>query len=338
VIRIAVDVMGGDNAPTAIIDGLSLFLKKKTDVSFCLFGDQSTIKSLLQNKKNLSAVSEIIHTQDDVSSHDKPSLALRKLRSSSMALALEAVADKHCCAAISAGNTGAYLALSKNILKTQGNIDRPAIASLFPTIKGCSVMLDLGGSLEASSRNLYEYALMGSVFAQKILGIQDPSVGLLNVGKEETKGNDRLRQAFQNLQNSALNFIGFVEGNDIAQGTSSVVVTDGFTGNVALKTSEGLVAMIGHLVKNSIQKNIFSKISGLFVRSIMKDVHRTIDPKSHNGAIWLGLNGIAIKSHGNADAKSFSFAVQKAYDMQTLDIVSSVNDAITQNEDISLSV
>lgn len=334
-IRIAVDVMGGDNAPGAIIDGLCLFLNHHKDVSFTLFGCQDTIKCFLRRAKELDAVSEIVHTENNVSAHDKPSLALRKMRSSSMALALEAVAEQRCCATVSAGNTGAYLALSKNILKTQGGIDRPAIASLFPTIKGCSAMLDLGGSLEASSRNLCEYALMGNVFAQKILGISEPSVALLNVGKEETKGNDHLKQAFQNLQNSSMNFIGFIEGNDIAQGKASVIVTDGFTGNVALKSAEGIVTMTSQLIKKSIEKNILTKASGFFVRSIIKEVYKKIDPKAHNGAIWLGLNGIAIKSHGNADARSFSYAVKKAYDMKKMDIITAVNDAMTQNEDMT---
>ena len=283
-------------------------------------------------------MSEIVHTQEEVSSHDKPSAALRNLRSSSMALALESVAKKQCCAAISAGNTGAYLALSKNILKTQGNIDRPAIASLFPTVRGYSVMLDLGGTLDASSRNLYEYALMGSVFAEKVLNIQNPTVGLLNVGREETKGNDRLRQAFYSLKNSKMNFSGFIEGNDIAQGVTSVVVTDGFTGNVALKASEGIVWMVHQLIKKTIQKNALSKLCGLFAKSIMRGVYHKLDPSTYNGAIWLGLNGIAIKSHGNADGKSFSFAVQKAYEMRKMDIIRAISDAIPQNDDPDFSL
>ena len=334
--RIAIDVMGGDNGPQCIIDGVNLFYKKNPSVSFLLCGDATVIKDHIAHNKTLQSVCTIEHTTDDVSADDKPSIALRRMRSSSMAVALEAVADGRCVAAVSAGNTGAYLALSKNILKTQGTIDRPAIAGLFPTEKGHCVMLDLGGSLEASSRNLCEFALMGSVFASKTLNVSNPSVGLLNVGKEASKGNDRLKQAFQYLNNSNINFVGFIEGNDIAQGGASVVITDGFTGNVALKMAEGMSSLMRNVLKNSAQSSVLRRASSMFSKPLLRHAYEKIDAQSHNGAIWLGLNGIAIKSHGNATAYGFASAIQKAHDMHRTNVIHEVEQAILDYDGLAI--
>jgi glycerol-3-phosphate acyltransferase PlsX len=323
---LAVDVMGGDNAPEVIINGLFIFHQRCPQCSFILCGNEQVLTPLLTAFPSLKEVCEIVHTDESIKAETKPSHALRGMVRSSMRLALEAVASKRAHGAISAGNTGAYMALSKMILKTLGGIDRPAIASQIPTAKGESVMLDLGGTLEASSRNLVEYALMGEVFAKKVLGIARPTVGLLNVGKEETKGNDTLQQAFLTLKSSSLNFHGFIEGDDISLGTVSVVVTDGFTGNVALKTGEGVTKFCFSSFKNCLSSSLRGKLAGWLAAPFFKELKNHFDPRSYNGALWLGLNGVAVKSHGGTDALGFAHAVEMAYDM----VIHNVTDSIHQ--------
>jgi phosphate acyltransferase len=331
---LAVDVMGGDDAPHVCIEGIALFHKKCPDTQFLLFGDQAVITPLLNVYKHVEPVCTIVHTDESISSTAKPSAVLRQWPRSSMRLALEAVSSKTANAAVSAGNTGAYLALAKNILRTLGSIDRPAIASQFPSNNGhLIVLLDLGGTLDASSRNLVEYAQMGSIFAEKVLKFSKPSVGLLNVGKEDTKGSDTLQQAFLSLKSSGLNFQGFVEGHDIAMGTVSVVVTDGFSGNIALKTAEGIAKLCFSSLKNSFSSHWWGKIVGLLARPFLKDLHNRFDPRVYNGAIWLGLNGIAVKSHGGTDAVGFSHALQMAYDMVQANIVSEIEKSLNAKDD-----
>ena len=331
---LAVDVMGGDDAPYVCIEGISIFYKKCPDAQFLLFGDQAVITPLLNAYKNLDPVCTIVHTDECISPTAKPSSVLRQWPRSSMRLALEAVSNKTAHAAVSAGNTGAYLALSKNILRTLGSIDRPAIASQFPSNNDqLIILLDLGGTLDASSRNLVEYAQMGSIFAERVLKISRPSVGLLNVGKEDNKGSDTLQQAFLSLKSSDLNFHGFVEGHDIAMGTVSVVVTDGFSGNIALKTAEGIAKLCFSSLKKSFSSHWWGKIVGLLARPFLKDLHNRFDPRIYNGAIWLGLNGIAVKSHGGTDAVGFSHALQMAYDMVQANIVSEIEKSLTAKDD-----
>ena len=329
---LAIDIMGGDNAPHVCIEGLAIFNKKFPSAKLLLFGDEGVITPLLKSHPCLLAASNIIHTDEVISAHSKPSSALRQFPRSSMRLALESVAHKTAQGAVSAGNTGAYLALSKMILKTLGSIDRPAIASQFPTLNNHIVMLDLGGTLDVSSRNLVEYAQMGSIFAEKILGIKNPTVGLLNVGKEETKGSDTLQQAFLMLKSSSLNFLGFIEGDDIALGTVSVVVTDGFTGNTSLKMAEGVAKLCFSLLKESFLSSISGKIVAWLARPFFKKMQARIDPRVYNGALWLGLNGVAVKSHGGTDALGFSYAVQMAYEMVQADIVSEIDRVLMSKE------
>lgn len=330
---LAIDVMGGDDAPHVCIEGISIFYKKFPDTQFLLFGDQAAISPLLSAHKEMEPACKIIHTDEWISPNAKPSTALRQWPKASMRMALEAVSSKTAHAAVSAGNTGAYLALSKNILRTLGSIDRPAIASQFPSSNDhFIILLDLGGTLDASSRNLVEYAQMGSIFAEKALKISRPSIGLLNVGKEDTKGSDTLQQAFLSLKSSDLNFYGFVEGHDIAMGTVSVVVTDGFSGNVALKTAEGVAKMCFSSLKKSFSSHWYGKIIGALAKPFLKDLHARFDPRIYNGAIWLGLNGIAVKSHGGTDAIGFSHALQMAYDMVKANIVSEIETSLNAKD------
>lgn len=328
-IQLALDAMGGDHAPAIVIDGLTLFYKNYRDCRFLLYGDQAQLESLLSKKpESLRSVCKIIHTDEWIAPDTKPAYALRHLKRASMRLALQAVADQEAKGALSAGNTGAYLALSKTILKPLGTIDRPAIASQIPTAKGESVLLDLGGTLQPSSRNLCEYALMGDVFARHVLGIARPTVGLLNVGKEATKGSDTLKQAFDRLQSLPINFIGFVEGNDIVSGDVSVIVTDGFTGNVALKTAEGVLQLGIQSLKKCFNSSLIGRVVGLLCAPFLREVRHHFNPSMYNGAIWLGLNGVAIKSHGGTDALGFSHALKMTYQMVQSGVDHAIEEAL----------
>lgn len=330
---IAVDAMGGDLGPLMAIEGMALFHQRCPGVSFILHGPEKNISTHLALYPSLAAVCQIAHTDEFISACTKPSAALRTLPRSSMRLTLESVEKGDAHGAVSAGNTGAYLALSKLILKTIGGVDRPAIASQIPTERGESLMLDLGGTLAASSKNLIEYALMGDIFARHVFQEPRPSIGLLNVGREDIKGNDTLQQAFSTLSRSDLNFYGFIEGHDITKGTVSVIVTDGFTGNVALKTAEGVVHMCLAALKKSLGCTLRGKIAGWMARPLLKSMKDQFDPRRYNGAIWLGLNGIAVKSHGGADAVGFAHALEMAYDMIQADIVKVIHHSMAENAD-----
>lgn len=334
---IAIDAMGGDFAPKIVIDGLFLFHQRCPDSSFLLYGDESLIMPILKTYSSLEKVCMLTHTTEVIDANTKPMHALRGLPQASMRLALEAVASGQAKAAVSSGNTGAYLALAKTILKTLPGIDRPVIASQIPTEKGESIMLDLGGSLGASSRNLVEYALMGDAFARSVLGITHPSIGLLNVGREESKGNDVLQQTFATLKSMPINFFGFIEGDDIYRGTVSVIVTDGFTGNVSLKTGEGVYRLLMSAFKKSLSSSWKGKLLSLLARSCFKEIKQHFDPRSYNGALWLGLNGIAVKSHGGSDAVGFANAVEVAYDMAIADITSVIEQTFSQWSGIYLN-
>lgn len=312
-ITLAIDVMGGDHAPESVMDGVFLFHQDYPQVSFQFFGHEEKINYFLRKYPSLTYVSQVFPTTEVIEGHTKITQALRHLPQSSMRLALQAVAKGEAHGAISAGNTGVYLALAKMILKTMDSIDRPAIISEIPTKKGSCVMLDLGGMLEASSRNLFEYALMGSIFSQALLKIPSPKIGLLNVGSEETKGNDCLQQAFYLLKESSLNFYGFIEGHDINKGLVDVVVVNGFAGNIALKTAEGVTHFMMESLKDILQRNFWTRCGAFLLKSHLKSLKNTFDPRLYNGAFWLGLNGIAVKSHGGADSLGFYNALKKTY-------------------------
>ena len=309
-IVLAIDVMGGDHGPQTTIQGVVLAAKKHPNVNFVLFGNK--YKSSEELKKNPDLTNyEFIHTPESISSTDEPVNALRKLKKSSMRLGINSVQLAKANGFVSAGNTGALMAISKFVLKTIKGIDRPAIAALLPTMKGQAVVLDLGANVECSNENLVQFALMGDLFSKSVLGIQNPRLGLLNVGSEQIKGHTTVKKTFDDLQkmNSKINFHGFVEGNDINKGIVDVVVTDGFSGNIALKTAEGVAELIFTFLKNAYASSIISKIGYLLSKPAINRFKTRIDPRKYNGAVLLGLNGIVVKSHGGTDAFGFSNAI-----------------------------
>jgi glycerol-3-phosphate acyltransferase PlsX len=316
-LTIALDVMGGDRAPDIVLKGANIARERFPHTEYLLFGVEPKIKRLLDRLPRLRKVATVHHTDDVVSNDAKPSVALRTNRRSSMALAIGAVAEGHAAAAVSAGNTGALMAMAKLALRTLPGIDRPAIASFFPTVKGESVMLDLGANVECGADNLVQFAIMGDVFARTVLGLMNPTIGLLNIGAEDLKGHEELREAAQMLRASQLGaqFHGFIEGNDIAEGTVDVVVTDGFTGNIALKTAEGTARLLTHFLRESFRHSMLAKLGYIFARPAIVKFRGRVDPRRYNGAIFLGLNGIAVKSHGSTDALGFANAIGVAVDM-----------------------
>ncbi len=315
---IALDGMGGDNAPFSVVSGADMILEQHPEVRFLIFGDRARLDPLIAATKRLKERCEVHHTTDLVRGDDKPGQALRKGRQSSMGLAIEAVREGRAVGVVSAGNTGALMALSKFVLRMMPGIDRPALASLIPTLKGESVMLDLGANVECDARNLIEFAVMGAQFARALLGRLKPTIGLLNVGSEELKGNDTLREAAEALraaQDLPFTFHGFVEGNDIGEGTVDVVVTDGFTGNVALKTAEGTAKLVSGYISAALRRSWVARIGALLALPALKALRNRLDPRAYNGGVFLGLNGIAVKSHGGMDATGFAAAIGVAVDM-----------------------
>jgi glycerol-3-phosphate acyltransferase PlsX len=310
--------MGGDRAPAMVIRGADLALERHPDTRFLIFGAESQIAPLLAQLPRVAKVATLHHTSEAVADDDKPSQALRAGRGTSMRLAIEAVADGRADGIVSAGNTGALMAIAKFVLKTLPGIDRPAIATFFPTMRGESVMLDLGANIECDAENLVQFALMGDAFARSVLGLTQPAVGLLNVGSEDLKGNDAVRNASVRLRSGLipLRFYGFVEGDDISAGTVDVIVTDGFTGNVALKTAEGMAKLFAEALRTSFRYSPMARFGYLFARNAMKKFAARFDPRRYNGAMLLGLGGIVVKSHGSTDAFGFANAIGVAIDMK----------------------
>lgn len=315
---LAIDAMGGDGAPEIVIGGLAMSAERHPAARFLLVGDEPRLRPLLDRDKRLSACCTVLHTAAMVPSEMKPTAALR-VRGSSMRLAIDAVATGQAHGVVSAGNTGALLALAKIVVKTLPGIDRPAMAGIGPSARGDVVILDLGANVQCDARNLVEFAIMGDVFARTVLGLPAPSIGLLNVGSEELKGDERVRQAAEVLRLShvAPNFRGFVEGHDITAGTVDVVVTDGFTGNVALKTGEGAFKLVGDLLRQIFRGSLLGKLAYLLAKPGLDRLRLWLDPRRYNGAVFLGLNGVVVKSHGGTDAEGFAHAVDVAMDMVT---------------------
>lgn len=319
---ISVDAMGGDNAPDAIIEGVAIAAKKHANVFFFLYGDEEKIKPLIEKYGLSEDRYKIHHTTAIVKADDKPSAAIRSGRESSMWKAIMSVRNGYAKAVVSAGNTGALMAMSKICLGTLAGIDRPAIAAILPTLKGQCVALDLGANAECNSQNLVEFAVMGHVFYSIMFGAEKPSVGLLNIGSEETKGREEIREAASVLRGfgDKMNFQGFVEGNDICIGKTEVVVSDGFSGNVALKTIEGTAKFITTSLKDMIAKSVVSKFGFLLALPALRKLKKKMDPRMYNGAMFLGLNGVSVKSHGGADAFAFSHAVSTAISLAQNDL------------------
>lgn len=312
--RIAVDAMGGDEGVRVMVEGAALARRRHDRFKFLLVGDEARIKSALDAHPNLRAASEILHADDTISGEEKPSQALRRAKTTSMGLAINAVKAGDAGAAVSAGNTGALMAISKLALRTMPGIDRPALAALLPTLGANDVvMLDLGANTECDARNLVQFAIMGAAYSRILTGRDAPRVRLLNIGTEETKGTESLRDAAAALKaaagNLSLSFDGFAEADKLCRGDIDVVVTDGFSGNIALKAIEGTARFVGDLLRRSFASSLRSKVGFLISRPATELLKGHLDPNNHNGAVFLGLNGIVVKSHGSASALGVANAV-----------------------------
>ena len=316
-ITIALDVMGGDHGPEVVIPAAARAAREDKGIHFRFYGVQEKMEPYLASFRNMSDRYTVIHTDVVIDNHIKPSQALRSGKQSSMRLAIEAVQGGQADCVVSAGNTGALMATAKLVLKCLPGIQRPAIASIFPTLKGSSIVLDLGANIHCNAEHLVQFSVLGAVYARVSMGIDKPTVGLLNIGSEDMKGHESLRSAGSIL--SAVPFPGryqgFVEGNDIAYGTTDVVVTDGFTGNIALKTAEGVGKLIGQLLREEFKSSPFAAFGYIFCSKALGRVKKRIDPRQYNGGLFLGLNGVCVKSHGSADVLSFSKAIHVAADM-----------------------
>jgi phosphate acyltransferase len=310
---IAIDAMSGDHGTGVTVPASLRALKQHSGLSLILVGDEKLLQQELERQGGqLSDRLSIQHATQVVEMDEAPSSALRGKKDSSMRVAINLVKEGVAQACVSAGNTGALMATSRFVLKTLDGIDRPAIISALPTISGHTHMLDLGANIDSSAEVLYQFALMGSVLTSEVDNIPSPTIGLLNIGEEEMKGNEVIKVASQLLSGSNLNYVGFVEGDDIWKGTADVVVADGFPGNIALKSSEGIAKMISHFMRQEFKKNIITMLAGLIAMPVLRSLRRRIDPREYNGASLVGLRGIVIKSHGSADAHSFATAIGEA--------------------------
>jgi glycerol-3-phosphate acyltransferase PlsX len=335
-IRIALDAMGGDHGAAVVIAGAALSFARHPEIEFLLFGDRSIVAPLLDARPQLKAASRLVHTDVAVQMHDKPSQALRKgRRKSSMWMAVDAVKRGEADAAVSAGNTGALMATAKIDLRTMAGIERPAIAAMWPTLKGKSIVLDLGASIGADAGHLVDLAAMGAAMAGVLFGLARPTVGLLNIGVEEVKGLEEVRKAGQMLragQWPQFEYVGFVEGDDIGKGTVDVVVTEGFSGNIALKAAEGTARQINHYLKQELNRSLVRKLGYLLARGAFHALGEKMDPRKSNGGVFLGLNGIVIKSHGATDAEGFACAVDLGYDMVRHQLLAKIGQSLTRHQ------
>ncbi len=328
-IIIALDAMGGDRAPYIVIEGASMALKKDKELFFNIFGNEKILTPIIKKFTNLYGNYNLVHTESVITNEDKPAQALRQGRESSMRLAVNSVKDKTSHAVVSAGNTGALMAISKFVLTTIKGIDRPAIVTYLPTKRKPFIMLDLGANSESSAEQLLQFGVMGTAFCKAVLGRKNPSIGLLNIGSESLKGNKLVQEAAELfLENKSLNYIGFVEGHDIFRGKIDVVVTDGFTGNITLKVIEGTISFIKFKFISIFKGNYFSYF-GVFLALLfsfvrLKKIAKEVDPRLYNGAMLVGLDGISVKSHGGADKISFANSIEVAKKL----VVANINDKI----------
>ena len=332
-IHLSLDAMGGDNAPEIVVEGAAQSKIRYPELKFSFFGNESKILPLI-NSLEILKNSDIFHTNDYVDSNEKPSVAVRKGKNSSMGMAIQLVKSGKADALVSAGNTGALMAMSKIFLRPMDGITRPAIAAYFPTITGESCMLDLGANIECDAKNLVQFAFMGQAFANIVMGIKDPSISLLNVGVEEQKGLDYIREASKILISlkEQINYRGFIEGDKIAQGLSDVIISDGFSGNVSLKTAEGTALLVTSYLKKALSSSLSSKIGYLFAKKAINNFRLQMDPRKYNGAVFLGLNGIAVKSHGGTDAFGFANAIGVAVDMVRYNFILNLKDKFSKIE------
>jgi glycerol-3-phosphate acyltransferase PlsX len=325
-LTVSIDAMGGDSGPGIVVAAVARSVLRHPAVRFILHGDEAALIALLVKRAKLSERITIRHAAERVRMEEKPSLALRRGRNTSMWSAIEAVKNKEAEVAVSAGNTGALMAMAMFQLGVLEGISRPAIAALWPTKRGQSVVLDVGANISSDAEQLVDFAVMGEAFARAVLGLERPTVGLLNVGSEDVKGHDAVKGAAHILRNASLpmEFSGFVEGDDISEGTVDVVVTDGFTGNIALKTAEGTAKLVMTFLKGALKRSLLGNIGGFFAKGALKALSRKLDPRASNGGIFLGLNGVVVKSHGGTDALGFASALDMAIDMAEAGIIARI--------------
>jgi phosphate acyltransferase len=328
--RIAIDAMGGDSGPVAMLAGAAKALKRDPSLQFVIYGDEASVGHELEHHQSLVAAATIIHSPEAIDASEKPTQAIRRARTTSMGMAINAVKEGKADAAVSGGNTGALMAMSKLALRTMPGIDRPALAALLPTLgeRDC-VMLDLGANTECDAQNLVQFAVMGSAYARTVLGIAKPRVKLLNIGTEELKGTDELKEAASLLREAdylPFRFDGFTEGDQLSRGNVDVVVTDGFSGNIALKTAEGTARFVTDLLRRAFKSSLRSKAGFALSQPALNLLKVHLDPNNHNGAVFLGLNGLVVKSHGAANPKGVANAIGVACGMVRNDIIRKIGD------------
>jgi len=331
-VRIALDAMGGDQGAAVVVPGADMSLQRRPDMEFILFGDAGVLDPLLNAHPRLKAASRVVHTDVAIKMDAKPSQALRAGRwKSSMWLAIDAVKKGEADVAVSAGNTGALMFMAKFNLKTMAGIERPAIAGFWPTLKGESIVLDVGASIGADAQHIVDMAVMGGALARIVFDLERPKVGLLNIGVEEIKGLEEVRDAGRILREARLpdfEYVGFIEGNDIGKGVVDVVVTEGFAGNIAIKAAEGTARQFAELLKRAMSRSWQTKLGYLLAREAFTVLRDKMDPRKVNGGVFLGLNGIVIKSHGGSDAEGFASAVDIGYDMVRYGLLARISDTL----------
>ncbi len=333
-VRIALDAMGGDHGPSVVVPGAQIAFNRHPDTEFILFGDHAKVAPLLERQPGIAG-SRLVHTDVAVRMDDKPSQALRHGRwKSSMWLAIDAVKRGEADVAISAGNTGALMAMAKFHLRTMPGIDRPAIAAIWPTLRGRSIVLDLGATIGADAAQLVQLAVMGGAMARTLFNIERPRVGLLNIGVEEVKGLEPVREAAKILRDGSfahIDYSGFVEGDDIGKGTVDVVVTEGFSGNIALKTAEGTARQFAGYLKSAMSQSLLTKIGALLARDAFRTLRDKMDPRQSNGGVFLGLNGVVIKSHGGTDPEGFAAAIDVGYGMVRHELLGKIGQMLNRH-------
>ena len=334
-VRIALDAMGGDHGASVILPGAEISLTRHPDIEYSLYGDRAVLDPLLEGLPRLKSKSRVIHTEVSIRMDDKPSQALRYGRwKSSMWLAIDAVKKGEADVTVSAGNTGALMAMARFNLKMIEGIERPAIAALWPTVKGESIVLDVGASIGGDEVHLINLAAMGSAMARVLFDVARPTVGLLNIGVEEVKGLEQVREAGRILREGNFphfDYHGFVEGDDIGKGTVDVIVTEGFAGNIALKTAEGTARQIGQYLRAAMNRTWAARLGYLLARQAFATLRDKMDPRKANGGVFLGLNGVVIKSHGGADAEGFAAAIDMGYDMARYELLAKIGETIARD-------
>lgn len=326
---ISVDAMGGDNSPRVVVEGILMAHKNNPDIRFILFGDEEKVSEEMKRFPKMKNFCTLVHTSEYVRNEDKPSQVIRN-KNTSMYMAIDAVRKGEAQAVISAGNTGALMAISKMILKTIQKIHRPAICTNIPHKDGMCVMLDLGANTECNAVNLAEFAIIGNILAKHTLDIERPRIALLNIGAEEMKGREEIHQAAKMIKGTHLdlNFIGYIEPHQIGEGYADVIVADGFSGNIALKTMEGTAKFISGLLKTTIKKSLIAKFGLPFLLPVILGLKKRVDPRKYNGAMFVGLNGLSVKSHGGTDAVGFSYAVDNACKLVRQNFVQTIRDEV----------